>query len=142
MSRQRRDIQATLLARAGQHPHVRVALEQRVVVVVHVEQSERGQSVGNAGRLGQVPEPAERPGQALDRRVVGRIGAFAQREQAAAHAVIGLEAFRVDDPVLPADVREVQHQSLHAALVHARDRDRITGVHGLRTHKRDRFVLL
>jgi len=63
--------------------------------------------------------------------VVGGLGPLAQREQATTRAVVGLEPLRVDHPVFPADVCEVEHQLLHPALVRAGKRDRVTRVHGL-----------
>lgn len=125
------------LARAREHPHVGVAFEQHVVGPVHVEQSERSKRVGHARRLWQIPQPTERSGEALHGRVVGGLRPFAQREQATTRAVVGLEPFRVDHPVFPADVCEVEHQLLHSALVHAGKRDRVARVHGLHSTQYD-----
>jgi len=109
-----------------------------VVGPVHVEQRERGERVGHARGLRHVPQPAERPGQALDGRVVGGLGPLAQREQATTRTVVGLEPLWVDHPVFPADVREVEHQLLHPALVRSGKRDRVTRVHGLQ----DKIIIL
>jgi len=63
--------------------------------------------------------------------VVGRLRALAQREQAPARAIVGLEPFGVDHPILPADVREVQRQSLHPTLICVGEHDCIARVRGL-----------
>lgn len=102
-----------------------------MVGAVHVEQRQGCQRVGYARRFGNVPQPAERPGQTLYGRVVGRLGSFTQRKQATARAVIRLETFRINHPVFPTDVCKVQHQPLHPALVRVGEHDRIPVVHGL-----------
>lgn len=125
------------LARTREHPHVGVAFEQHVVGPVHVEQSEWSKRVGHTRRLWQVPQPTERSGQALHGRVVGGLRSLAQREQAVARAVVGLEPLRVDHPVFPTDICEVEHQLFHSALVHASKRDRVARVHGLHNTQYD-----
>lgn len=94
-----------------------------MVVAVHVEQRQGCQRVGHARRFGNVPKPSERPGKTLYGRVVGRLRPFTQWEQATARAVVGLEPFRIDHPVFPTDVRKVQHQSLHPALIRVGEHD-------------------
>lgn len=102
---------------------------------VHVEQCERSQRFGDARRFGNVPEPAKGPGQTLDGRMVRRPGSLAEGEQATTRAIVGLESFRIDHPVLPADVRKIQNQLLHPTLVPVGDRDRIAGVYGLQKYR-------
>lgn len=105
----RREHEQSLFARAGQHSHVGITFEDHVICAVHVEQRQRSQSVGHAGRFRNVPQPAERPGQTLHSRVIGRLRPFVQWKQTSASTIISLKSFRVDHPVFPTNVREIQH---------------------------------
>lgn len=79
--------------------------QHHVVVVVVIEDGDRGQPDGDAAGLGR-PLGVQRVHHGLEDGVVGAVELGRQGEGALTEAVVGQVALRGDDPVLPADVAE------------------------------------
>ena len=95
-----------------------VVFEYDLVVFVDVEH-------GNGGEFGWDAASSrhgtriDRVDQRLDDGVIGGVEVIGQRERAIAVAVVGVVAGRRHDPVVPADVAEIDVERMAAAVVAA-----------------------
>lgn len=102
----------------AQHRHVLVVLQNDLVLLVQVEHGYRAEGGRYAAGLRHQAR-VRRVDEILDDRVVGRVEVVGQREGTVAVAVEGVVARRRDDPVVPADVREVHVERMPATVLAA-----------------------
>lgn len=101
---------------AAQRHHVVILLQNHILLVVKIQQTDGLESVGNAaGRPHFIARELECMHDGAHRGVVGRSEVSSQGERAGAFAVVGVVTPGRDDPAGPADLLEVNEEGNPAA---------------------------
>ena len=100
-----------LSASASLNHHILVVFQHNLLVLIHIEQTDRAEIRGHATGLRHGPDVGV-VHQTLNRGVVGGVEVVRQGEVAFPHAKVGVVVRRREDPLVPADVGEIHIQGI------------------------------